>query len=222
MKKLNQQGVTLVEVIISITIISVLSLVLMNFMVNWLQQHLITQTRSALLTQAQDTLDQVTNDIRLASGADAQNRILDDNAPNAPTNRQSWRSGNAVLILATAAEDKNRNIIFSDPVQYISEKNNVIYFVNNATLYRRVLAASVADNRERTTCPLSAANNICSSDRKMAEYVTEFRVRYFNAENQEVQPEDARSVQLEIKLRKKAFGQTIESTDRTRMVFRNG
>ncbi len=220
--RLNSSGVTLTEVIISITIISILSLVLMNFMVNWLQQHLVTQTRADLLTHAQDTLDQVTNDIRLASAADAQNRILDSNAPQAPADRQSWRSNSSVLVLATAVEDAGSNIIFSDPANYISEKNNVIYFVQNNVLYRRVIASSVANNKAKTTCPQLAASESCSADRAMAENVVGFTVRYFNAQNQEVQPADARSVQLEIKLRKSAFGQMIESTDKTRMVFRNG
>lgn len=221
-RKLDSNGIGLSEIIVTLAIISIFSLVLMNFMVNWLQQYIVTQTRTELLMQAQDTLDQVTNDIRLSSAADAQNRLLDQNAPGAPSNQQSWASGSSQLVLASAAEDTDSNIIFSDPAQYISEKNNVIFFVEDGTLYRRVLAAPVADNKARTTCPIEVASATCPKDRVMAQGVTSFTVSYFNIHNEVVSPSNARSVQLEITLSKDAFGQTIESSDRTRMVFRNG
>lgn len=226
MKKLikirDSFGISIVELLITLSVISILSLVIMNFMVNWLQQYIVTQNRTQLLMQAQDTLDLVTNDIRLSSAADTQNRILDANAPDAPNNMQSWTSGESQLVLATAAEDEASNIIFSDPAQYISEKNNVIYFVQDEVLYRRILAADVDGNKATTTCPPDLSGPDCPSDRKMAEGVVNFSVRYFNIHNEEVLPNNARSIQMEITLRKRAFGQTIESSDRTRMVFRNG
>lgn len=223
MKRMNRdaRGITLTELIISISVISILSIVLMNFMVNWLQQHSVTQTRAELLTTAQDTLDSITNDIRLSSAADLNNRILDTHAPGAPANQQSWASNASTLVLASAVEDTSGNIVFSDPANYTSEKNNTIFFVNNGVLYRRVLAAAVTDNKSRTTCPAANADADCPADRKLAENVVSFQVNYFNAQNQEVAPTDARSIQLAITLRKSAFGQPIESSDKTRMVFRN-
>lgn len=221
-RRLNTEGISLPELIITLSVISILSFLLMNFMIGWLQQHLVTQTRTDLLMQAQDTLDQVTNDIRLAAVADQNNRILDQSAPEAPANLQSWQSDADTLVLATAAEDEDGDIIFSDPALYISEKNNIVYFVQDGVLYRRALAADAPGNRLTTTCPEELADAACPSDRVMARGVTHFRVRYFDIQNNEVEPNRARSVQLEVTLQKDAFGQTIESSDRTRMVFRNG
>lgn len=217
----DKKGITLVELLLSISIISILSLILMNFMVNWLQQHLVTQTRAQLLSEAQVVLDTVTNDIRLSSAADQNNRILDPNAPGAPGDQQSWQSNAATLVLATAVEDTNGNIVFSDPANYTSEKNNTIYFLQNGVLYRRVIAAGIANNKAHTTCPTSIATEECPADRKLAENVSSFSVRYFNAANQDVQPTSARSIQVEVTLQKQAFGQQVQSSDKARMVFRN-
>lgn len=217
----NQSGISLAELLIAISIISILSFILMNFMVNWIEQHSITQSRAALLTDAQDTLDFVSDTIRLSSAADQNNRWQDPNSPGAPANQFSWQSNANTLVLASAVEDTNGNIIFSDPSNYTSQKNNQIFFVSGGVLYRRTLAASVANNKSKTTCPAASASSTCPADRKLAGNVTSFSVRYLNAENQEVQPTNARSVELSLTLQKSLFGQMIESSDKTRMVFRN-
>lgn len=217
----DQRGISLVELLISITIISVLSIVIMSFMTSWLEQYITTSTRATLLTQAQDTLDLINENVRLSSAADQNNRWQDANSPGAPANQFSWQSGSNTLLLASAVEDEGGTILFSDPANYISHKNNYVFFVQNGVLFRRTLAAPVANNSAQTTCPEAASSPTCPKDRKLAENVTSFTVRYLNAENAEVQPTDARSIELTLTLRKQAYRQTVESTDKMRMVFRN-
>ncbi len=221
MRKLNQSGLTLVELMLSLTVVSILAIVVMNFMVNWLQQHSITQARSELLTSAQDSLDLISDSIRLSSAADQNNRWQDPNAPSAPANQLSWQSTSTTLVLASAVENTAGDILFSDPANYTSHKNNQIFFVQNGTLYRRMLASPVASNKSKTSCPANLATSSCPADRRLAQNVSSFEVKYFNSENAEVQPTNARSIQLFITLRKTVFGQQIESNDKTRMVFRN-
>jgi Tfp pilus assembly protein PilE len=217
----DSRGITIVELLISITLISILSIFIMNFMANWLQQHIITQTRADLLMSAQDTLDLAMDNIRLSSAADQANRIQDPNAPLAPADQLSWRSNANTLILASAAEDAAGEIIFSDSLNYTSVKNNIIFFVRDGTLYRRTLAAPVEDNKAKTTCPNAVANSECPQDRRLAQNVSSFQIRYLNAANQQVDPVNARSVELSIVLQKKVIGKTVESSDKVRMVFRN-
>lgn len=221
LRRLDQAGLTLIELLVTCTVIGLVSIIIMNFMGNWLKQHAITQTRTTLLSNAQNTLDTIGDTIRLSSAADQNNRWQDANAPGAPGNLQSWASNSSTLVLATAVEDTSGNIVFSDPANYTSQKNNYIFFVQNGSLYRRTLAANVANNKLKTSCPASSATANCPADRKMTDNVQTFTVSYFNGDNQSVSPTDARSIELNLTLRMNKYGQTITTSYKTRMVFRN-
>ena len=218
---LDQSGISLVELLLTISIVSILSIVVMNFMVNWFEQNSITQTRAALLANSQDALDIIVDDIRLSSAADENNRYQDPYSPGAPNDQLSWQSGANVLVLANAAEDEAGNILFSDPSKYSSHKNSLIYFVKNGNLYRRTQAAPVAGNKKTTTCPEAQSSSTCPKDRRLAKNVTSFIVRYLDAQNQEVIPVNARSIEVTLNARKKVAQQTIDASDTVRMVFRN-
>ena len=216
---INQRGLSLTELIISLSIISVLSFAVMSFMLSWTEQHAITETRSALLADVQNAVDQIVDAVRLSSTADSSNRLPDAHAPGG--NQFGWTSSNNTLILASAVEDTTGNIVFSDPASYTSQKNNQIYFVSNGVLYRRILAASVANNKLKTSCPSSSASTSCPADRVLARNVSNFQVKYFNSENSEVSPSHARSVEISLTLSRRKFSQLIQSVYKTRMVFRN-
>jgi type II secretory pathway component PulJ len=219
--KNNQSGISLVELLLTMTIVSILSIVLMNFMTNWFRQNAITQTRASLLTNSQDALDIITDNIRLSSAADLNNRFQDPYSPSAPSNQLSWQSNASTLILASAVENTSGSIVFSDPSNYTSYKNNLIFFVKNGILYRRTLAAPVTGNKVKTTCPATNKSAACPSDRMLAQNVQSLSIQYLSAENQVVSPSNARSIELTLVLSKKAFGQTLTANDKARMVFRN-
>lgn len=216
--KLNVRGVSLSELMISLTLVSMLSFMVMSFMLNWSQQHAITETRSALLADVQNAVDQIVNTVRLSSAADENNRWPDSNAP---VNQFGWESSADVLVLASAVEDSKGDIVFSDPANYTSQKNNHIYFVQNGTLYRRLLAAPVEDNKISTSCPLASVDEDCLADRVLATNVTDFTVKYFDGDNIEVSPTNARSVEVSLTVSKRRFSQLLQSVYKTRMVFRN-
>lgn len=218
----NSSGFTLVEVVVSLTIAGVLVGIVMGFMINSLTQYSIAGARAELLNEAQIALDIAANDIRLSANADANNRWPDDNAPGAPGNTLSWVSDNSTLVLATAAENASGDILFSDAANYISEKNNSIYFVSDRKLYKRVLAApDVPGNTAVTTCPGSIATATCPADRLLLQNVEAFSVTYYNAQNQEVTPANARSLELYVKLKVNRYPNSVLAEYRTRMVFRN-
>lgn len=221
MKRKQDGGFTLVELIITMALISVLSLTVANFISDWLNTSSLAKERTELLANAEQALDTINTDVRLSGSADENNRWQDANAPEAPSNELSWQSGSNILVLAKASIDKSNTIIFSDPAQYITMKDNEVYFVNDGVLYRRTLAASTDDNAAVTTCPAAEATELCPADKVVATNVTSFSITYFDANNQEVAPMNARSVQLNITLQKMHNGQPIEATYNTRMVFRN-
>src|SRR5690606_28274830 len=149
------------------------------------------------------------------------NRVEDTNSPGGPGELFGWQSDSDTLVLATAAEDSNGNILFQDEAQYISYKNNIIYYVEDNSLKRRVLAADIPGNKAATTCPESEASSSCPKDAVIMESVENFEVLYFNRQNQQVEPESDRSVELEVKLSKTVQGREITADYTTRTVFRN-
>jgi len=215
------KGFTTVELTIAVGTITILIIIVLVFLATYLRQFAIVDARADLLNEAQITLESINEDIRLSATADENNRWEDDNAPVAG-DPFSWQSNANTLVLATAALDANNNILFSDPAQYISWKNNHIYYLQDDILYRRVLAAPIDGNTARTTCPPAIANADCPPDRIMLNRkVDKFVVRYMDGNNNEVQPTQARSIELEIGISRQVFGQKISAEHKTRMVFRN-
>lgn len=221
MKRLNNSGLTITELLVTCVVISIMSVVIVDFLGNWTKQHAISETRSTLLAEAQTALDTITDAIRLSAAADQNNRWEDDYAPGAPSDLLSWASGANTIVLASAVENTSGDIVFSDPLNYTSQKNNQVFFVSDGILYRRVLAAPEDDNTLETSCPASAASASCPADRNLAENVVDFSVTYYDGSNQEVIPTDARSVELSITLGTNKYDQQINETYSTRMVFRN-
>jgi prepilin-type N-terminal cleavage/methylation domain-containing protein len=214
-------GFTLVELLITLAVISILSLGLATFIATWLQTSSLAQARSNLLSNAETALDTINTDIQLSGSADLNNRWPDDNAPNAPTDQFSWKSDGSTLVLAKIAVDGSNNAIFSDPAKYITQKDNEIYYLSGQTLYRRTIASPDSNDAAKTTCPPAEASASCPADKTIATGVSNFSVGYYDANENSVSPSNARSIQLSITLTSTASGHTISASYNTRMVFRN-
>lgn len=218
MKKLYNQGFTLTETVIAVSVMAILLTIIANFSITSLSQSTIATAQANLQGESQIAMDIVIEDIRLSAGADQNNRWPDTN--NAAGD-YAWASNSSTIVLATAVLDGNNNIIFADPAKYISEKNNIVYFIKDSILYKRTLASTVSGNSSLTSCPKSSATTACPEDKALLSNVTEFTVKYLNGNEQEVTPADARSIELTIKTSLKKFTRTIKSDYTTRAVFRN-
>lgn len=219
MRKINQKGFTLVELIVVMLVMSVLALMLANFIATWLQSETNTQKRADLLANAQNALDTITEDIRMSGSVDTNNRWPDANGPSG--NQFGWTSGSQTVILAKTAVTSGNAVIFSDPASYITQKDNAIYYLSGTTLYRRILKSTDATDAAKTTCPPAVATSSCPADKTIATGVSSFLATYYDADNGVVTPANARSVQLAITLSTKQNTQTISASYTTRMVFRN-
>lgn len=218
----DSDGYTLLELIVAITISSMLLVGIMTFLVNSLVGNSVRSARADLLREAQLALDVMVKDIRLSANVDDNNRWEDDNSPNADTlDGLGWVSDEDTLVLATAVEDTSGNVIFQDATHYITEKNNLVYFVQDGILYKRTLAADVPDNRSTTSCPESLATASCPADRLSVKDVESLQFRYYDAENNEVAPSVARSVEVTLALHAVKYGRDVNVTYSTRSVFRN-
>lgn len=213
---MNSRGFTMVELMVATVVTGILILVIMGFFINSFVNFTISSARGDLLREAQLTLDAVTQEIRLSSNAYETATLLDENEPTA-----GWVGDENVLIVGTAATDADNNILFVDSMGYTSYKNNNIYFVQDNTLYRRTLAANVDDNARRTTCPEAASTAACPADTVLANDVAGFTIRYYDGNDAEVPPNQARSIELTLDLAVTKYGRDLETTYTTRTVFRN-
>lgn len=219
--RLAQKGFTLVELLVATAVTGILIVVIMSFMSDSLVQIDMGNKRADMLQDAHFALDAAVGDIRLSSHALENNRWPDEYAPGAPNDEYSWQSSASAIILSSAAVDSNRDVLFEDALHYTSYKNNRIYYVTDGVLYRRTLAAPIAGNAASNTCPASNATSSCHADSVLARNVQSFAVRYYNADNIEVAPVDARSVELTLTLHTEPYGRPLDATYTTRTVFRN-
>ena len=219
MKKVNQTGFTLVELLVVMAVTTVLASVASSFMISNLTRSTVANARTNLLGEAQVGLDKVTADIRSAANADVNNRWPDANAPGG--NQFGWNSSNTVLILATTAQDNYDNVLYQDASNYIPYRDNVIYFVQNGVLYKRTLAAPVTNNLAKTSCPAAAATASCPADKAILHNVTAFNVRYIDRTGADTTATNEKAVELTITLQTTAYRNLVKATYTTRMVFRN-
>lgn len=219
LKIVNCDGVTLIEMMVATAIVSIVAVLTLNFLVDKVIDNQIQSARSDLLREAQQALDTMGSDVRHSANVDDQNRWPDDNAPNGPTDPYSWSSDDKTLILARPASDTNGDFIYQDPFAYITHKDNLVYFVDDQTLYRRTIAADVSGNDATTSCPPGTTG--CPSDSILARNVTSHTFQYFDAQDNEVSPTDARSVRVTITLGRSIYNRNLEVTYQTRWVFRN-
>lgn len=188
------------------------------FLTDWVQNYETTSARTGLLDDAEQALDTVTSDIRLSGAADDNNRWPDPNGPSG--NQYGWASGANQLVLAKIATDSSGNVIFSDPNNYITLKDNEVYYLNGGNLYRRTIASGESNDSSVTTCPPPGSSG-CPADTLVASGVTSFNVTYYDASENQVDPASARSVGLAITLVKSVDGKSLTANYSTRMVFRN-
>lgn len=214
-----QDGLSLIELIVATAITGMLIVVVMTFLSNQMVENAIQNARAILLLESQTALDVVNFDIKHAARVDDINRWSDPNAPSAPGDPYSWGPGPEVLVLATPAKDANSDFLYDDPFAYITHKNNLVYFVENGTLYRRTLAGNIEGNALTTTCSPGVSD--CPSDTELINNVTGININYFNADDEEVEPDEARSVRVSITVTDTVYGRDVTETYSIRSVFRN-
>ena len=127
----RQNGFTMVEVLITVSVTTVVLLVIGSFMMRSIQTTSLETANATILHEVQLTLDAVATDVRLSANADQNNRNPDANSPGGSGNQFGWTSSANTLVLATAATTSNGTIIFSDPANYVTTKNNIVYFISN-------------------------------------------------------------------------------------------
>lgn len=220
--QVSEKGFTLIELLVVISVIGIVAGIVSGYLVTTMEQIALGNARSNIQRETENSLNLVTQDILLSASAEQNNQWPDHYSPGGTANEYGWTSNATTLILATPAQDNsNGSIIFSDPQTYITENNNFIYFLQNGTLYRRTLAAPVANNSAVTTCPAANATLSCPADSDLLDNVKSLTFTYLNGQNQSVSPPNARSIQINIRVAVQEYGHIVSVNYTTNMVFRN-
>ncbi|MGH7234733.1 MAG: prepilin-type N-terminal cleavage/methylation domain-containing protein [Candidatus Saccharimonadales bacterium] len=216
---LNKKGFTLLELLVVMLVMGILSLAIANFVTSWLQTSSENEAKANLLSTAESALTKVSNDIMLSGSVDTANRWSDPNGPSG--NHYGWTSGSSTLVLAKVAVSSNGSAIFTDGSDYVTLKDDEVYFLSGTTLYRRTLSSGESGDSAVTTCPAAVATAQCPADNVIATGVTSWSVSYYDINGDSVTPANARSVQLSITISSEYGAKPITSSYTTRMVFRN-
>ena len=212
----SESGFTLIELLIVMLVMGILSVTLANFIFGWFATAGLEQTKANLTYDAQYAVDDINTDITLSGGVDQTNVYSDPNAPSG-----GWTSGSQTLILSKVATDSSGNVIYRDATDYVTLKDEEIYYLSGTTLYRRTLSSGVSGDTAVTTCPPASATASCPADTTIATGVSGLTFTYYDANNNSVTPNQARSVQVALTLSTPYGTEPVNVSYTTRMVFRN-
>jgi prepilin-type N-terminal cleavage/methylation domain-containing protein len=218
----DQQGFTLLELLISITIIGILAVTISDFYSQRLVDFARNFTLTILQSNTKQAVESVSRDIRASRTIEATNTLADASGPGG--NQFGWHStvgSTATLVLGIPAQDANGNLIYVDPGTHNTPYlNNVIYYLNGANkiLYRRMLANTNAPSNAAVTTGCSG----CPTDGKVIEDVANMSLAYYDGSGSSIAtPSASYSLDITLQQTRTSFGRTFVNTLTSRVTLRN-
>jgi len=215
--KIKQAGFTIVELLISISIASILIMVMMSITVYYYGDILKSQATAELALESQAVLRKIVEETRFADAIRTSNTIVDANAPVG-----GWVTNDPsdILIISSPAYNSSRDIIYNSSDSFPYE-NESVYFKSGSTFYKRVLKNTLATgNVAVTTCP--TATPTCPKDTAITSNLTNLSFVFYDVNNATTSnAASARSIAITVNLQKKAYGTTIQFNNTIRTTLRN-
>ena len=213
------EGFTVVELMVGITIGSILFLAFMAALTN--QFVLITKNNASIdmAANSQNLLRTTVEALRVGDGVRQTNIIADANAPSG-----GWNTSNAdfVIVIASPALNSARNYII-DPNTGGPYMNELVYYKSVDSLMERRLAnPSASGNSLVTSCPPSSSSQSCPPDKLLADYVQSMTFTLYDQDNNlTTDPTLARLIQIDLGLRRTVFGSAISINNSIWVTLRN-
>jgi prepilin-type N-terminal cleavage/methylation domain-containing protein len=220
---MNERGFTLLELLISASIIGVLAIVITNFYSNQLVNYARAETNTILQSNTKQAVETMEKDIKSAQAVESVNRWPDTHGP-VSGNSFSWASDSDTIVMAVPAQDASGNLLYADSLRNVLQTNDVVFYIEPATniLYRRLIANPVAGNAAKTTCPPAVATSTCPADGKVVEDVAQLSAVYYDNSNAVTStPANAGSVQITLQQSRAKFGKTYRSILTSQATLRN-
>ncbi len=212
-------GVTIVELIVAVSILSILLVSLLGISTYYFAQITRNNTLVEMTADSQNLLRATVEELRYGAGV-RQSNIIND--PNAPVG--GWNTSNDafVIIIAVPAVDAANNYIINpdtgDPYQ-----NELVYFKNDKNLYKRTLAhPDAVANKLITSCPEAQATPTCPADKKLIDNLNSMVFTLYDQDDVlTTNPLLARSVKIDLTLQKDTFGDPLTFDNSIRVTLRN-
>jgi len=226
--KLSSKGFTLMELVIICPILMVVIAILMNFMFNQYGQLLVQNTAVNLQVQSGNILASIKPEATNASSYVTQLNA-GQNDEFAPSGGWSAVNNSSVLIISTPAlsapfgkADSQKvyiNSVGCEPASIRPGNDtllvNIVYFSEGTNLYRRVVSfdgnlSTCGNNYFKQTCPSANMTSVCPEDKLLTNQLDEFKVSYIDQNgNITTRPEEGTMVKISLKLKDKAYAETV-------------
>ena len=219
MKTVDQQGMTMVELLVAISIATILASVILAINLNFFGNVAQSQITSELAVESHFVLQTMIEDIRLADAIASSNTLSDSNSPAG-----GWitsDSGN-ILVIDSPATNSSNDVIYDASTGY-PYRNELVYFISGGALYRRTLKnTAAAGNTAVTTCPAAIASSSCPADKKYTTYISDMTLAFYDTDNAvTANPSLARSLKVGLTLNRKSFGKPIVFNNSIQTTLRN-
>ncbi|HLB66367.1 MAG TPA: type II secretion system protein [Candidatus Saccharimonadales bacterium] len=216
---INAVGFTLVELILAISLVSIISVGLISLLFN--DFAIMTRNNSSLdmSVDSQNLLRSTVEALRYGAGVRQTNTIADTNAPGG-----GWTTSNTdfVIIIAVPVVDNTRSYIIDGDTgsPYLNE---LVYYKNGSTLLRRSLAnPDAVGNSLKSSCPANLATSACPADQILVDNVKTMLFTLYDQDNASTEdPLIARSIKIDLSMEKDTFGAPLTLVNSIRVTLRN-
>ena len=194
----NEQGFTLVELVVYMTLAVMFTLLVFSFMFDFWGSVATLQNDSETFVTREDAGDSLRDRLNTASHLVTQNGLPDANPmvgdPSDSTGKY-WLTIHAIprttsmpasgayapiIYYEAPSVDSSKNFIMNGSQPYL---DNFVLYLNGTTkqlLLRRIINSSASGDRYVSSCPASAVTSSCPSDTVIADNVIAVDTRYFS------------------------------------------
>lgn len=217
--KTDQSGFTLPELAVTITLFAIISVTFLGLMTNYFANITRNNASIDMTVNSQNLLRSTVEQLRYSAGVRQTNSIADPNGPGS-----GWNTSNdafVIIIASPATNSAGDNIVnTSTGLPYTNE---LVYFKQGSTLYRRTLANPAATgNTATTTCPTASASASCPADTKLVEYLEDMVFTLYDQDDAlTTNPLLARSVKIDLSMVRDTFGDPLTLDNSIRVTLRN-
>lgn len=246
---LDQKGVSLLELLISVIVMSVLGLILASFYADSFFDYQRNFVQTALQENTKQALDTISRDIARAKSVENINSVIDPNklipwestaasancpnciTPGAPPTTSPQP---ATLVLAVPAVDAAGNLIYKDLLHNAPITNSIVIYYDSTSksLYKRIIADTVvyspgSVNAARTTCSVNSTTPTClagmPSDIRIVENVANLGLQYYDDASNSLaaNPGSSGSVTVILEQRRTVYGRTYNNVFSGQATMRN-
>lgn len=215
----NFAGFTVVEMVISISVLGIVIVSLMGIVTYYFANMTRNNVFAEMTSSSQNLLRAMSEEIRYGAGVRQSNTITDVNAPAG-----GWNTSNNdfVIVVAVPAFDSNRNYIIN-PDTGSPYNNEFVYFKQDDILYRRTLAnPDASGNTLASTCPKNLATSSCPADTELVNYLVNMVFTLYDQDNNETSdPLLARSIKIHLAVSRDTFGSPLTLDNDLQVTLRN-